>query len=223
MSMELHYLTYNNGTDGFHSGFSLFYSLFFLSSIGFSTLLRFAILTTIVPDDDVLDLHYEKSLFSHLSTATPSNCQPIEFKIPFQFPYNYYYYFHSSVDSKIIYSKSFGHLFPTPFSSLSSIIIMTSQIPSPKNKDFPSILTQLLRHPAPVLPPPCVLSQSLSGPIAALSLHPTLEAALHILNRDLPSAHFLVRHMQAEPAFEGMFLHGILHRVEGDYDNARAW
>jgi len=29
--------------------------------------------------------------------------------------------------------------------------------------------------------------------------------------------------MQAPPAYEGMFLHGILHRVEGDYDNARAW
>lgn len=29
--------------------------------------------------------------------------------------------------------------------------------------------------------------------------------------------------MQSAPAFEGMFLHGILHRVEGDYDNARAW
>lgn len=29
--------------------------------------------------------------------------------------------------------------------------------------------------------------------------------------------------MQAPPAVEGMFLHGILHRVEGDYDNARAW
>ena len=29
--------------------------------------------------------------------------------------------------------------------------------------------------------------------------------------------------MQAAPAYEGMFLHGILHRIEGDYDNARAW
>ena len=29
--------------------------------------------------------------------------------------------------------------------------------------------------------------------------------------------------MQAAPAFEGMYLHGILHRIEGDYDNARAW
>ena len=29
--------------------------------------------------------------------------------------------------------------------------------------------------------------------------------------------------MQAPPAHEGMFLHGILHRIEGDFDNARAW
>lgn len=29
--------------------------------------------------------------------------------------------------------------------------------------------------------------------------------------------------MQAAPAYEGMYLHGILHRIEGDYDNARAW
>ncbi|KAF2429992.1 hypothetical protein EJ08DRAFT_569044, partial [Tothia fuscella] len=59
--------------------------------------------------------------------------------------------------------------------------------------------------------------------IAALQLHPSLEAALHILNHDLPSAHFLVRHMEAPPAVEGMTLHGILHCIEGDYDNARAW
>jgi hypothetical protein len=44
-----------------------------------------------------------------------------------------------------------------------------------------------------------------------------------MLNSDLPSAHFLVRHMQAPPAVEGMLLHGILHRAEGDFPNARAW
>lgn len=62
------------------------------------------------------------------------------------------------------------------------------------------------------------------GPIIAdLAAHPTLEALLHILNHDLPSAHFLVRHMQAPPAVEGMLLHGILHRAEGDFANAQAW
>lgn len=29
--------------------------------------------------------------------------------------------------------------------------------------------------------------------------------------------------MQAPPAVEGMLLHGILHRAEGDFDNSRAW
>lgn len=29
--------------------------------------------------------------------------------------------------------------------------------------------------------------------------------------------------MQAAPQYESMMLHGILHRIEGDYENARAW
>lgn len=29
--------------------------------------------------------------------------------------------------------------------------------------------------------------------------------------------------MQSPPAWEAMYLHGILHRIEGDIDNARAW
>lgn len=29
--------------------------------------------------------------------------------------------------------------------------------------------------------------------------------------------------MEAAPAFEAMFLHAILHRVEGDYANTKAW
>jgi hypothetical protein len=62
-----------------------------------------------------------------------------------------------------------------------------------------------------------------SATIASLSLHPSLEAALHLLNLDLPAAHFLVRHAQSEPAWEMMFLHGILHRIEGDIENARCW
>ncbi|KAK5061377.1 hypothetical protein LTR84_007919 [Exophiala bonariae] len=62
-----------------------------------------------------------------------------------------------------------------------------------------------------------------SSRISDLSLHPVLESLLHILNLDLPSAHFLLRHMQAAPAYEAMYLHGILHRIEGDLDNTRAW
>ncbi|KAI4220759.1 MAG: hypothetical protein L6R36_007392 [Xanthoria steineri] len=95
--------------------------------------------------------------------------------------------------------------------------------PDPKFPTFSALYTHLLTLPPPLLPPGKSTSPTLTSSIAALSLHPTLETAFHILNNDLPSAHFLVRHMQSPPAYEGMFLHGILHRIEGDYDNARAW
>jgi len=100
---------------------------------------------------------------------------------------------------------------------------MASATPSLQYSTFPVLYTHLLSLPPPLIPPSHPPNPTLTTAIAALSLHPTLEAACHILNSDLPSAHFLVRHMQAPPALEGMFLHGILHRVEGDYDNARAW
>ncbi|KAI7282088.1 hypothetical protein KC345_g3719 [Hortaea werneckii] len=91
---------------------------------------------------------------------------------------------------------------------------------------FPSLLSHLLTtYSAPVLPSPSPYphNPSLNHPITTLSLHPTLEALLHILNSDLASAHFLVRKMQAPPAYEGMMIHAVLHRVEGDYRNAEAW
>ncbi|KIW71297.1 hypothetical protein PV04_03479 [Phialophora macrospora] len=85
-----------------------------------------------------------------------------------------------------------------------------------------------------LLPPSCphhVLSLPVSPckphvpshTISDLSVHPVLESGLHILNMDLPAAHFLLRHMQAAPAWEAMYLHGLLHRIEGDLDNTRAW
>ena len=99
-------------------------------------------------------------------------------------------------------------------------------MPSPPS-DYSTVLASLL-------PPVCehhVLSLPVSPrkphipshSISSLSLHPVLESTLHLLNMDLPSAHFLLRHMQAAPADEAMYLHGILHRIEGDLDNTRAW
>ncbi|KAF2854973.1 hypothetical protein T440DRAFT_464288 [Plenodomus tracheiphilus IPT5] len=86
-----------------------------------------------------------------------------------------------------------------------------------------SIAFTLLQGTKLVHPPKKSQYSNLASIIADLHVHPTLEALLHILNHDLPSAHFLVRHMQAPPAVEGMLLHGILHRAEGDFPNAHAW
>jgi hypothetical protein len=89
--------------------------------------------------------------------------------------------------------------------------------------DFSKVSKDLLDTASLAKPPPKAKHEALTGKIAAINLHPTLESALHILNHDLPSAHFLVRHMQAPPALEGMLLHSILHRCEGDFRNARLW
>ncbi|KAK4548342.1 hypothetical protein LTR36_010212 [Oleoguttula mirabilis] len=97
---------------------------------------------------------------------------------------------------------------------------------SAKLSSFDSIYNHLTStYGFPVLPSPSPRphDKTLSDTISSLSLHPTLESLLHILNADLPSAHFLCRHMQNKPAWEGMYIHGLLHRVEGDYRNADAW
>lgn len=100
---------------------------------------------------------------------------------------------------------------------------MTSVFPASSPLSFDQLCTHLKTLPVPLLPPGKPLDTSLTDKIASLYLHPALEALLHLLNHDLVSAHFLVRHMQAAPAFEAMYLHGILHRIEGDFDNTRAW
>ncbi|QDS72266.1 hypothetical protein FKW77_006144 [Venturia effusa] len=94
---------------------------------------------------------------------------------------------------------------------------------SKHSRGYSNILESLEATPPPLLPPGKSSDPDLTAKIADCQAHPTIEAALHLLNHDLPSAHFLVRHMQSPPAIEGMLLHGILHRIEGDYDNARAW
>ncbi|KAF2269012.1 hypothetical protein CC78DRAFT_575560 [Lojkania enalia] len=86
-----------------------------------------------------------------------------------------------------------------------------------------TLLASLLHDSSLLTSTPRRQNPSTNAAISALELHPTLEAALHILNHDLPSAHFVVRKMDGPPAIEAMLLHAILHRVEGDFHNARLW
>ena len=113
------------------------------------------------------------------------------------------------------------HTYCQHFISTRPFLKMSSMVST--SGSFEIVYGQLLKLRPPLLPPGKATIAVLTNQISSLYLHPTLEAAFHLLNCDLPSAHFLVRHMQATPADEGMYLHGILHRIEGDYDNARAW
>ncbi|CAO1621143.1 unnamed protein product [Parajaminaea phylloscopi] len=78
--------------------------------------------------------------------------------------------------------------------------------------------TPLLSCPHPHKP----AHPELTSRIADLALHPALEAALHLANGDLYSAHFLVRKAQGG-AKELDWGHAILHRLEGDWGNAKCW
>lgn len=49
---------------------------------------------------------------------------------------------------------------------------------------------------------------------------PVCRAALHILNDDLGNAHRIVQDVEDA---DGYLLHAILHRREGDWENARYW
>lgn len=64
------------------------------------------------------------------------------------------------------------------------------------------------------------IHEDLQPLIADLHCHPALEAALHLCNGDLYSAHFLVRKAQGG-AKELDWGHAILHRLEGDLGNAK--
>ncbi|KAJ9478912.1 hypothetical protein PHBOTO_002434 [Pseudozyma hubeiensis] len=62
----------------------------------------------------------------------------------------------------------------------------------------------------------------LQGVIAEASFHPAMEACLHLINGDLYSAHFLVRKAQGGSRYLD-WLHAILHKLEGDFRNAKMW
>jgi hypothetical protein len=109
---------------------------------------------------------------------------------------------------------------------MTTSVTTTSNSTPPSFTTFDDIYSHLTsKYGFPILPhtSPSPYDSKLSHAISSLNVHPTLEALLHILNLDLPSAHFLCRHMENRPAYEAMFLHGLLHRIESDYRNAELW
>ncbi|EST09182.2 hypothetical protein PSEUBRA_001133 [Kalmanozyma brasiliensis GHG001] len=62
----------------------------------------------------------------------------------------------------------------------------------------------------------------LQAAIAEAAYHPAIEACLHLINGDLYSAHFLVRKAQGGSRYLD-WLHAILHKLEGDFRNAKMW
>ncbi|SNX82175.1 uncharacterized protein MEPE_00881 [Melanopsichium pennsylvanicum] len=90
----------------------------------------------------------------------------------------------------------------------------------------PQWLSRLLEDapglPADAAPHNRARHADLQGAIADASFHPSIEACLHLINSDLYSAHFLVRKAQGGSRYLD-WLHAILHKLEGDFRNAKMW
>jgi hypothetical protein len=98
----------------------------------------------------------------------------------------------------------------------------------------PTLISRLMsRKSIPLLTPEHVWHPGLDIEIAAISeeqsadgrpddLHSVLawKAVLHLWNDSLDAAHELVQHLETPT---GAALHGIMHRREGDFDNAKYW
>lgn len=103
-----------------------------------------------------------------------------------------------------------------------------------KNKVGLSLIEQLKRRKTlPPLMPIHVWHPSIDDVIASFSLIQLADgkpeglqsalawkAALHLWNDSLDAAHELVQDLETST---GSALHGIMHRREGDYDNAKYW
>ena len=76
------------------------------------------------------------------------------------------------------------------------------------------------RQPLPPLCPAAPWNRALSRRIAAAGLPPALASALLLWNDDLDASHTL---SQALPDRFGSWLHGVVHRREGDYWNSKYW
>ena len=76
------------------------------------------------------------------------------------------------------------------------------------------------RQPLPPLCPAAPWSRDLSRRIAAADLPPPAVSALLLWNDDLDGSHTL---SQALPDAFGSWLHGTMHRREGDFPNSKYW
>jgi hypothetical protein len=79
----------------------------------------------------------------------------------------------------------------------------------------------LARNPQPPLMPTKVFDDALTDEIAATPGPATVKAGLYLLNDDLPQSHQLAQSVEGNPL--GDYWHAIIHRREGDWNNARYW
>ena len=83
------------------------------------------------------------------------------------------------------------------------------------------ILDRLRNRVSWPLRPEAVFDGKLAASIAALDATDAVKAGLHLLNDDLASAHELAQAHEGDKTCD--YWHAVVHRREGDFDNAKYW
>ena len=83
-----------------------------------------------------------------------------------------------------------------------------------------SVLARLRAFDPSPLVPSAPRDAALDGLIAALDAPPAVRSALHLWNDSLVRCHDLAQEIH-DPT--GSYLHGVMHRREPDYANAKYW
>ena len=83
------------------------------------------------------------------------------------------------------------------------------------------ILDRLRARASWPLRPDAVFDREMAASIAALDAPDAVKAGLHLLNDDLDHAHELAQAHEGDKTCD--YWHAILHRREGDFENAKYW
>jgi hypothetical protein len=90
-----------------------------------------------------------------------------------------------------------------------------------KTASFEEIFDALARRADVPLCASTVFDPGLTGAIDGLDASDAVKAGLHVLNDDLERAHELAQAHEGDKTCD--YWHAIVHRREGDFDNAKYW
>ena len=89
------------------------------------------------------------------------------------------------------------------------------------SRSFSDLFDVLASRPAYPLRPKGSFDPALATNIDALDVDDAVKAGLHLLNDDLARAHALAQEHEGDKTCD--YWHAIVHRREGDFDNAKYW
>jgi hypothetical protein len=89
------------------------------------------------------------------------------------------------------------------------------------DRELEYLVSTLTARVPPALVPARVHDPTLTSRIEAVSAPPAVRAVLHLMNDDIDRAHTIAQSGEGDATLD--YVHAIVHRREGDWDNSKYW